>query len=346
MKDHDEETELIKRALNAFREATGFRANVVNLEPTLGGPLTADALLRFAGPGTAAEFLAEVKKGLTAATIGAVIERLKRFPQKVVLIAEYINPNMADKLKQMDVPFIDTVGNLYLNEPPLLLYIKGQGPPKAFRRARLTRAFQPTGLKVIFAFFCRPELIRLPYREIARAAGVALGTVGWVVADLKDLGFWLDMGKRGRRLTRKEKLLERWATAYAEQLRPKLLIGRFAAPDAEWWKRTRLQDFKAYWGGEVAAARLTDYLKPAFVTIYTREAPAKLQLVNKLKEHAQGKIELLKIFWKPECDWANDNELVHPFLVYADLLATGDPRNIEVARIIHDDQLARLVGED
>jgi hypothetical protein len=234
---------------------------------------------------------------------------------------------------------------VYLNEPPLLVYIKGQGPPKALRKARLTRAFQPTGLKVIFAFLCKPELTNLPYREIARAAAVALGTVGWIVTDLKDLGFWLDTDKHGRGLTQKEKLLERWAAAYAEQLRPKLLIGRFAAPDVEWWKRARLRDFNAYWGGEVAAARLTDYLKPAFVTIYAREAPAKLQLMNKLKEHAQGNTEILKAFWNSECDWI-DNELAHPFLVYADLLATAEPRNIEVARIIHDNQLAGLIGKD
>jgi hypothetical protein len=344
MRIHHQEKETLEQALIAFRKGTGLRITVEELEAGFRHDWQVDAAVRIAGRGMKARFFAEVKRALTTATIGTAVDRLRRLPEKAILVADYVNPNLAEKLKQMDVPFIDTAGNVYLNEPPLLLYIKGQGPLKTLRRARPARAFQPTGLKVIFAFLCKPELFMRPYREVAQAAGVALGTVGWVINDLRTLGFVVEMGQRGRKLTQKENLLERWVAGYAERLRPKLLIGRFEGPDADWWRRAHLGETDAYWGGEVAAARLTDYLKPELITIYAREKPARLLLKNKLKENATGNTEILRVFWQPECNW-EEKELVNPLLVYADLLATGDPRNIEVARIIYEQRLAGFVRE-
>jgi hypothetical protein len=36
-------------------------------------------------------------------------------------------------------------------------------------------------------------------------------------------------------------------------------------------------------------------------------------------------------------------DIVHPVLVYADLLATGDARCIETAQLVYDEYLARLL---
>jgi hypothetical protein len=200
-------------------------------------------------------------------------------------------------------------------------------------------------LKVVFALLCRQELTDEPFRTIAQTTDVALGTVAWIMDDLKKLGYLLVMGKRGRRLIRKQQLLERWVGAFPNQLRPKLLLGRYAAPDPNWCEQTRVGDFHAYWGGEPAAARLTGYLKPEVITLYTRDKPARLQAAHRLRPDPRGNVEILEAFWDMAVDWTNP-EIVHPLLVYADLLATGDPRNIETARRIYDEQLAGLVRED
>ena len=39
-------------------------------------------------------------------------------------------------------------------------------------------------------------------------------------------------------------------------------------------------------------------------------------------------------------------DLVHPILIYADLLATGNERNIETARMIYDQHIVQLIRED
>ena len=248
------ETELLKQALEAFNRTAGIRVRFERLKPRRDRP-QADAKLRLEFPHVETRFDAEVKRALDLQTLGQAIEQMKRLPEKVLLVTRYVNPNMAERLKQMDIPFLDTLGNAYLNAPPIFIYIKGHTPQR-FPRERPTRAFAPTGLKVVFALLCRQELADAPYRTIAQTAHVALGTVGWVLNDLIRLGHFLEMGKRRRKLIHKQQLLERWVGAFPNQLRPKLLLGRYTAPDPKWWEHAQVGDFLAYWGGEIAGARL------------------------------------------------------------------------------------------
>lgn len=345
---HLAEAELLDRALGAFRAATGLPIQVerrnIKIQNHYGQKII-DAIARLRAYGIDEQFAIELKTHLTNAALGVIAQHFARFPHRGLLVTDYVNPRMAERLREMDIPFLDAAGNAYLNVPPVFVFIKGNRPPERFTEAPKTRAFQPTGLKVVFTFLCNPELVNAPYRDIARAAGVALGTVGWVVTDLKELGHIVDMGKRGRRLKKRRKLLDRWVIAYPEQLRPKLLIGRYVAPEVDWWKHAPLYNFNAYWGGEVAAASLTGYLRPEQMTIYVRERAAQLQLAYQLRKDSDGNIELLKAFWDIGCE-QTEKELVPPLLIYADLLATGDPRNIETAHLLYDQELARLIGED
>jgi hypothetical protein len=344
MQQRETETELLQTAIEAFRRATGIHLRLKRWEPRRHGQ-RADAELRFEFPQVEKRFGAEVKRRLNPHTLGQAIEQMKRLPEKALLVTEYMNANMAERLKEMDVQFLDTLGNAYVNAPPIFIYMKGHKPPASIPGERPTRAFVPAGLKVVFALLCRQELAGAPYRTIAQTAHVALGTVAWVLDDLVRLGHLLIMGKRGRRLVRKQQLLERWVATFPNQLRPKLLLGKYAAPDPKWWEHTRIGDFHGYWGAEIAAARLTGYLKPELVTVYIRDQPGRFLAANRLRTDPRGNVEILDAFWDTKCDWA-DAEIVHPLLVYADLLATGDARNLETARRIYDEQLAGLVRED
>jgi len=345
MRELHNEAETLNKAIEACFKATGLRFTIEQWLTRRPDEKMGDAMLRLHAKGARQLFFAEVKRALTNAALGVLVGKTEERAANRILVTEYVNPNMADRLRRLNVPFIDTAGNVLVNYPPFFAYVKGQAPPQLTQRRRTTRAFQPTGLKVIFAFLCRPELAEANYRDIARVAGVALGTVGWVVTDLKELGFWFDMGKRGRRLVEKAKLLERWVVAYPEQLRDRLAIGRFTAPDDAWWRDYHIVKFNAFWGGEVAAAKLTHYLRPENVTVYVRQKVEDLVIRNRLKRDTGGKVEILKAFWQPDCDWETEG-LVHPLLVYADLLAAGNDRSTEAAGIIYEKYLAGLVRED
>ena len=96
--------------------------------------------------------------------------------------------------------------------------------------------------------------------------------------------------------------------------------------------------------GEIAAHRLTNYVKPTTCTLYIkpkRNEPqvtntfARLVAANRLRADAEGDIEILDTFWDLPLN-ANYPDVVPPILAYADLLVTLDPRNIEVAKTIRE----------
>ncbi len=336
---------VLDKALDKLKKTTGLTVDRIPHRTAWEAIIGPDAVIRVAMQDMEWHFAVEVKNRLTRALIGIATQQMRKYPQRRLLVTRYVTPQIADLLKEMDIPFIDTAGNVYLNEPPLFIFIKGNKPPDPFHPVPPTRAFRPAGLKVVFALLCNPGLENATLREIAKVAIVALGTVELVMRNLKQMGYLIDMGRRGRRLTRKYNLLERWVTAYPEQLRPKLLLGRYRTINYDWWKYAELGTFKAYWGGEIAAAMLTKYLKPQIATIYTHQPLGKLLLMNKIKKDPNGDIEILKAFWKFEYNGPHHN-LVHPILIYADLLATGDTRSIETARIIREQELTRFIRQD
>ncbi|MEW6419877.1 MAG: type IV toxin-antitoxin system AbiEi family antitoxin [Nitrospirota bacterium] len=345
--DRNIEEDIFGLALEAFRKNVPARAEIetLALEPGQAVGLRVDRLLRMMIQGKEMQYYAEIKTTFTKTHKGLLLIHREKLNHPLLLITKYVNAQMAEQLRQDGVEFIDTAGNAFINQPPLYIFVKGNRPPEIAKQAQLKRAFKPAGLRIIYAFLCNPGLENKTYRKIAAATDVALGTVDWIMKELKELGFLLDMGKRGQRLIHKENLLQRWVTAYPEQLRPKQIIGRYRG-EYGWWGQKKLDPLKAQWGGEVAAARLTQYLKPEIITIYTTPQQLNQLLIeNRLRKDLTGDIEILERFWKPAEIWQYE-DLVHPILVYADLLATANQRNIETARMIYEQHIIRLIRED
>ncbi|TCD47271.1 hypothetical protein E0L29_09190 [Chlorobium sp. N1] len=263
----------------------------------------------------------------------------------LLLAAGYVAPEAAARLKEAGIQFVDTAGNAFINHPPVLIWTTGKKPAEKAPLPRTGRIFRGAGLKIVFTLLCRPELAGKPYRDIAETAGVALGTAANTMAGLAERGFIVQAHKREKKLVRREELFGQWAAAYAETLRQKLLLGRFHG-EREWWKGLQLDTAAAQWGGEVAAWKLTGYLKPETATLYTnRNRIAELVVANKLKKDPRGNVEILDRFWMREKERQED-DTVHPFLVYADLLAIGDQRTMETAKVIYERQLTEYFRED
>ena len=338
------ENELLQFALEALKNNLPEQAEIKTIKPVRDPRVPADYLLQIAMQGKETRYYVEVKTNVTKADKLLAVMRKADLHHPLLLVTKYINPQLAEELKQNGTEFIDTAGNAFLNQLPLYIFVKGN-KPDIVKVPPFKRTFKPAGLRVIFAFLCNPGLENKTYRKIAAETGVALGTVDWIMKELKELRFLLDMGKRDLRLLQKEKLLQRWVTAYPEQLRPKLLLGRFRG-EYGWWQQKTLDPFRAQWGGEVAAAKLTQYLQPETITIYTTPQELdQLLIKNRLKRDQTGDIEILKRFWKLPEIWKHE-DLVHPILMYADLLATGNERNIETAKMIYDQHIVQLIRED
>lgn len=282
-------------------------------------------------------YAVEMKRGLRRATLGAALHHMAGYGANALLVADYITPQMADELRARDVQFIDTAGNAYLREPPLYVWVKGQRPPEELMpRARGGRVFQATGLQVLFTLLCKPQAANLPYREIAALAGVAHGTVGWVMAELPNLGFVTTVNKQ-RRLVDAERLLKQWVVAYAQTLRPKLLFARYAANDLDWAQTIDAAHYGMLIGGEPAAAQLTHHLRPGTATFYAKKVDRQLLIDQRLQPNRDGNVEVLRRFWDFDGDTPG---MVPRLLVYADLLAIGDTRCLEIAQELVADVVA------
>ena len=275
-----------------------------------------------------------------AVALAAAKHQLEPYGTRGVLVAPYLTAELANHCRnELDLNFIDTAGNAYLRAPGLFVFVRGERPPTLPATAIGARGGgTATALRVVFALLCKPALLNAPYREIVTAAGVALGAIGWVFFDLAGRGYIAGgRHKRNRRLLEPGRLLDEWVTNFPIKLRPKLNPRRFLAPDPGWWQQAPLEA-GARWGGEVAAARLTGYLKPETYTVYLdpqndREALTALVKQYRLRADPRGNVEILDAFWNFPPEGA-EPDVVPPLLVYADLMATLDPRNLEVAKRI------------
>ena len=330
--DRKTENQLLDTVLGAVALRLGVTADIEQRDVKT-GDRRVDAFVRIGRDRQTRVYAAEVKKGIRPATLGAVLHQIEGIGKPALLITDYVTPPVAEKLKARNIAFLDAAGNAYLDQPPIYVWIKGERPKDKPTPNRVTgRAFQASGLKVLFALLCHPEWVAEPYREIARLAGVAHGTVGWVMADLPNLGFVAEI-KGERRLLQPELLLKHWAEAYARTLRPKLIIKRFRTDETRWWAKLKPAKYNLVFGGEVAAERLTQVLRPEIVTLYGKKIDPRLLIDYKLRQDPNGPVEILQRFWAfkiPEED-------ITPYpLVYADLLNIGDARCLEAADVIYD----------
>lgn len=330
---------ILDTAIVALQRTTGINARVHPV--TIGRHRATDAIIEVETDRYKHRFGAEVKTVDRFATPAMLKVQGQALHDPPLLVAPYITREVAEHCRQLRLPFIDTAGNAYLEAAGLLVYVVGQARPVEPRQGNF-RALNPAGLKLTFALLCRPRLLDDNYRNIATAAGVALGTVGADMKDLEARGFFnLETHPHLRKLLDPKRMLEEWVTHYPITLRPKLTLGRYRA-DPERLQHTALAPLNAYWGGEPAAEKLTRYLKPAHFTIYTGEPIANLVTAGRMRAEAGGNVEILETFWKfptAHADKIDAPDVVPPILAYADLLATNDGRNVEAARMIYEQQI-------
>jgi hypothetical protein len=333
----------LRRTLDALERTTGVKGRVVELKLKAGKDQRADAHIDIDVEGKKHRYAVEAKTRVDRlAALGHMKAQLDQHGERGLLFAPYITAAIAKQCRKLDVPFLDIAGNAYLHEPGLHVYITGEKPERSATAAKGTRGGgTATALRVVFALLCKQELLNAPYRDIVDAAGVALGAVGWVLIDLEERGYVIGKQRKlNRRLLEPNRLFDEWVTNYPIRLRPKLNPRRFRAENPNWWKEANLTNVGAYWGGEVAADRLTHHLKPATCTIYIKaqqkkDALTKLVAANRFRADPNGNIEVLDAFWNLPPDLKHP-DVVPPILAYADLVATIDPRHLEAAKLIRE----------
>jgi len=337
--------------LDALRRTTGLIGRVAEREPVIAQGFRADARIEIETNGQRHGYLVEIKQVDRFITLAGIKNQFDLYNDRALLVAPRITTEIAEKCRKLDLQFVDTLGNAYLRGPGLFVLVKGQRPVEGenfqLEERQGKGAGTATHLRVFFALLCKPLLLNAPYRDITKTAGVALGAIGWVFFDLNTRGYMTGgKGQGDRVLLERQKLMQEWVTNYPLKLRPKLNPRRFRAAKTDWWKNADITRYGAQWGAEVAAEKLTGYLRPQALTIYLHKGHGQKDLTRMVAEHklradVQGDIEILDAFWDFEGEEPIP-ETVPPLLVYADLIATLDPRNLEAAKLIHEQYLANI----
>ncbi|WP_321785970.1 type IV toxin-antitoxin system AbiEi family antitoxin [Paraburkholderia sp. J94] len=260
----------------------------------------------------------------------------------LLLVTQYVSPKLASELIAGRIPFIDTAGNAYIDEPEATIMIVGRDRPATFVKETSARSTTPKGLRVMFALASEPALVNAPYRTIAAHAGVSLNTVNLAMDDLIARAF---VGMKGdeRVMADWRRFVEAWVSLYPVRLRPKLGGRRFKAATSGWWRDMPFDHYAMYLGGEAAAERLTGQLKSASVTIYSHSGiSSEFLLAARLLPDVHGEVEILDAFWPSatEARGGDGVQLVHPLLIYADLIASGDSRLHSVAETVYEQCLS------
>lgn len=252
----------------------------------------------------------------------------------VLLVAERLFPNIKVALNEAGIDWIDMSGNIRLKEKKTFIWIDRHTSKPSPNKQK--RAFTKTGLKVVFLFLHDESWLNRSYREIAAAADVALGNITAVINGLKEHDFIMAKSKTVMQLKNRDKLLDQWITAFADELKPRITKGRYRFLNKEIEQRWKELDTDpdTLWGGEPAADLLTHNLKPSHYILYSRKNRGALMKDFRLVPHDEGNVEVREPYWTVvDCPHPKTAPLL---TVYTDLMETGAPRNMNTARLLYE----------
>lgn len=342
-----EHQEILNAVSEALREtvAAAFGREV---EIVLGPPRgdTADAVLAVGSEAPPVEFEVEVKATLTPTTVAALGGRGTR---RLVLFTPRLTLAAMDACRRLGLGCADADGNAYLRAGSSVIDIQGR-PAKVSRtltrpEERGTRLTSRSGLQVLFVLLSLPGAPDESMRSIAAASGVSLGSVAGVLDELARRRYLTTTSSR-RSLHQTNGLIDLWADGYRLRLYSRLRLGSFGIDTTEWWRKSAaaVRATGGQWGSETALWVKGANFRPARGVVYVDTVPAALVAALRLRrdDRIDAPVELRRRFWTIPA--LADSDSVPTPLIYADLLADGDPRLVEAAAELRrsDADLRRL----
>jgi hypothetical protein len=329
-----EEKQIIQAAIQHFNQLTGLKMNeVYQPDKRLPKNREPDTCVEIQAQGKTYTFWVEVKNELRQVHLGHLIQQLAQDRDNWLLICQYLSKPNRKHLKEEGINYLDASGNCNIRSGALLLFINDQQVAPQ-RQSNTGKLWKPAGLRLIFSLLLKPELINEPYRFIAKQSKLGLGTIGALLQELEKEKYF-SRYNQNYNFENREALLNRWTETYYAILRPKLMQGRFrfASPkDRDNWKNVQLK--QVFWGGEPAGALLTKFLHPEKFTVYSDMPKTEVMKQLRLVPSPDGEVELLKTFWNTENTKTQFLQTVPPLLAYAELNASMDSRNREIAERI------------
>lgn len=257
--------------------------------------------------------------------------------ERLLLLGPRVTERSAEMFRQLRINYLDAAGNAFISFDGVHIDVRGRRAqePTGIGVPRLTRGgvnlFSAKRSQVIFAVLSWPELLERPVREIADAAGVSLGQAQETLELLTQYRF-LDDRRRFQK-SRREQLIDQWASAFPMGLGADSKTGRFSGD----WGNFDPGQAAVYVSGEAGVPTL---LRPETAVLYTEDFPTELIRTHRWRRNeARPNLFFRHQFWRPLTASARPGVYQAPWLlVYADLLAANDSRQREAAEQLREQQ--------
>lgn len=245
-----------------------------------------------------------------------------------LVFTTFVAPKTAETFRRAGVQYLDTAGNAWITFGGVLIDVRGRPrPDRAAPRPRVATGnlFSSGRAQVVFGLLAWPQLWDAPRRDVAHAAGVSLGLAHDALTLLAESGYGRDHVPPSP-----ADLLELWAAAFPTGLAKRLTLATYRG-ESETVRKVNPTD-PVFVSGEGAAG---DMLRPATLTSYVEELDPRLAIRNRWRTDGQQNVIVRRKFWHaPDNSDAPLSGLRNaPWpLVYADMLASTDPRVRDAAK--------------
>ncbi|MAF15811.1 MAG: hypothetical protein CMG93_07505 [Marinomonas sp.] len=326
--DHNSKENLITSAITML--PAHIKANVV-MDDTCKSEPFCDAEIELIFGQQKIHFCVEAKRIHRKESL---IPLFKHAGPNTLLICNGLSKFLLEQCQQNSLNVIDSFGNVSIQADNVMIW--------AQQTKVIEDTLQPTNIsrnslmsegvcKLLFILAAVPHSIKSTYRELAEMANISLGMVSKA---LKLLAEARVVSIKPKRVLDEERLIQLWLDAYRLTLRKSLGGIRVAYLDS--WQNIALeQDDK--WGGEVAAEQLTAYLHAHDWQLFTHLPLQKKLAQLKCRPDAEGNLWLVPAFWGKSLKW---NDRTQALLAIAELEASLDSRNHEIARMLHEQYLS------
>jgi hypothetical protein len=259
--------------------------------------------------------------------------RTKGAPNARLVLARYIPAAVGEQFIAAGISFADESGNVHvrLGEDYNWTVLGKREPPRPAEADRTT----PATIQLLFQFATAPQSATWTVRDLARAAGISKTKVALLLNQFRRERL-LD-GKSQFQMT--PEIIDRLVAGYSQTLRPKLVLGRYRPPEpsidpflvrvSEEARRKKLP--YALSGGPAADA-MQHYYRGSEAPLFLAHPDTAILRHLRLLPDRNGPVILLRpfgelVYWRD----FDGRMVAPPWLVYAELLVSSDPRAREAA---------------
>lgn len=323
-------TQLVQQALHKLAESTGIQGHWTEAGGHFDGLITLDIEKK------SLDYPVVIKPKVDREVAVKTIFRPGFQRKGSLLVTSRLSDEMANRCRELGVQFIDAAGNAFIKDGKnIFVFVSGRKEKNIPLTKQGEAVTTPAALRAIFVILVRTDLLNATLRETAMAARISIGSAAQTFTSLHHRGFLGVDGSGKNAILDRQRLVLEWASGYINRLRPKLTKMRFQIPRLPAMSEGVLPSGAA-WGGEAAASILTKHFKPARFTIYAdmQDGQVMTKLIKQLqlRPDPNGPLEIIETFWEPFV--LDVRDVVPPELAFADLLASLEPRNVEVADLI------------